>query len=179
MDHTLFLKAKDGDKKSISLLITALDPTLAKFASKLCATSEDAEDSIQHARIVISQKLGSFQELAKFSTWLFAIIKNECYRLQKKMFGFSIHGPSEFNWSDSSDLERQIEMKLMLERVSIIMAQLDSESREVILLKDVEGLTLEEISLQIKQTVPAVKSRLHRGRMQIKEQLGQIQFEKF
>jgi RNA polymerase sigma factor (sigma-70 family) len=172
MDHSIFLKAKSGDKQSIGILIKAYDPTMEKFAAKLCASAEDADDSVQHARLVVAQKLNTFKELSKLSTWLFAIIKNECHRLQKKMFGFSIHGPSEFNWVDGTDLELQIERKQMLDRLARCISQLSPDEIELIILKDVEGRTLVELADHYKLSVPAIKSRLHRSRTELKELLS-------
>lgn len=171
MELDVFFDARNGNQDAICKLIKNYDPTMEKFAKSLCATAEDAEDSHQHARIVISQKLNTFNQMAKITTWLFAIIKNECYRLQKKMLGFSIHGPPESAWLDKNDLEVQYQNKQLLDRVSTTLAQLDSEDIEIVLLKDFEDLSIAEISEKLQITDSAVKSRLHRSRSKLKHLL--------
>ena len=169
-DEALLERAKTGDAEAISALIERYHPDLKKFAQGVCQTSEDAEDAVQHAMIVVSTKLGLFKGLSKFSTWLFAVIKYECFRLMRRMRG-------HIELSDSLADPRQtpderVEQADLLEKVRSAIAALEPDYREVFLLRDVEGHSGTEVAAKLGLSLPAVKSRLHRARLQVKDAVG-------
>lgn len=75
-----------------SLILEQNDTSIRSFAYKECSSPENAEDAIQYTKVVVWNKINSFKDLAKVTTLLFVVVKNECSRLQKKMFGRDFHG---------------------------------------------------------------------------------------
>lgn len=168
MQNELVKLAKSGNEAAIRELLQIYDPTMNQFARKLCVTNEDAADSVQHARLVIAQKIHTFKEISKITTWLYAVIKNECYKLQKKMFGFSIHGAPEKELLQRPGLDEQIDRNLLLQKVSRCLSLLNPDELEILMMKDVEGHSLEEISQALAISLAATKSRLYRARQNLK-----------
>lgn len=172
-DSKLIEKAKRGDSKAIEKLIEKFQPDVRKFAVRVCRTNEDAEDAVQHTLFAVFSKIGSFRSASKFTTWLFSIVKNECFRLIRKIRGQAAELSEEL--ADSRPLAfDQLEKNQVEEKISSAISRLEPTYREVILLRDVEGWSTPETARELGISVEAVKSRLHRARNHIRDEIAPI-----
>jgi len=166
-ESNLVEAARQGDPAAISDLLTACQPDLKRFARRTCSTTEDAEDAVQIALWQLSQKVGALRTVAAFATWLFRIVERECYRLYRGL-------RSTQSLDDLADPDVPAaatiptDLKIDLTRA---MAKLSPPYREVLILRDVHELTAPEVAEELGLSIEAVKSRLHRARTMIREDL--------
>ena len=81
----LIVAAQCGDAAAIHALLTRCQPDAARFARTVCATPEDAEDAVQEALWIAARRIGTLRVTSTFITWLFQIVKHECFRLLRRM----------------------------------------------------------------------------------------------
>ena len=181
----LVRKAKAGDVGAFEELVRRYDRNVFRIANHITQNREDAEDVVQDAFLKAYQNLERFQEQSKFYTWLVRIAVNEALmRLRKRRTGtgrtVSIDEdieteddaiPREIaDWSPNPEqMYSQAELKDILSRN---IQGLPASFRTVFVLRDVEGLSTEETAEALQLSVPAVKSRLLRARLQLRERLN-------
>lgn len=163
----LIAAATRGDAGALSSLLSVCQPDLKRFARRTCASSEDAEDAVQIALWQLYRKVGALRTVATFATWLFRIVERECYRLYRgrgKTEDLDELAPAEQPSAPTLPTDLRLDLVSALERLS-------PAYREVLLLRDVHELTAPEVAAQLGLSLEAVKSRLHRARAQVREQL--------
>jgi len=167
MDSRLNLvnAAQSGDHVALQKLLVFCQSDARRYAYKHCHAS-DVDDAIQESLMIVSRKVKSLKAAAAFSSWLFTVIKRECRKLSRAMFRYE---PLE-----DDALEAQLALKsddsLRIDLISALES-LPVHYLEVLLLRDFEELTIIEISERISEPVPAIKSRLHRARVLVREYL--------
>jgi len=167
-DADLVNAARLGDSSAILRLLSVCQPDLKRFARRTCSTAQDAEDAVQVALWQLYRKIGALRTAATLATWLFRIVERECFRL------FRRHGPAQ-SLDDREDEGLQaaapgIPQDLQLDLARAI-ERLSPPYREVLILRDVHEFTAPEVAAQLGLTLEAVKSRLHRARGMVREQL--------
>ena len=181
----LVRSAKAGDVNAFEELVRRYDRNVFRIAQHITQNREDAEDVVQDAFLKAYQNLERFQEQSKFYTWLVRIAVNEALmRLRKRRTGtgrtVSIDEDIETDddsipreiadWSPNPEqMYNQAELKDILSRN---IQGLPASFRTVFVLRDVEGLSTEETAEALQLSVPAVKSRLLRARLQLRERLN-------
>ncbi len=160
-DEKLVKAACEGKTEAIDALLIQHHTDVRRFAITLCATPEDAEDAIQEALWIVSRKIGTLRVTSAFISWLFTIVKRECYRLlrirQKEVAIDTIPEPID-------ERDRQIERLQVAQEIAVAIKNLPPIYRQVLVMRDVEEMTAVEVSALLGITVEAVKSRLHRAR---------------
>lgn len=170
--EALLDRARSGESEAIRALIELHQPDVRRFAFKVCRTPEDAEDAVQHALYVVLTKVGGFRKAAKFTSWLFAVVKNECHRLLRRR-------PTE-PLDDNAVAAAQsapnevLDQRQIAASVAAAIASLEPEQRWVFVLRDVEQQSAAEVAAALQLSVPAVKSRLHRARAQMRLSLAPL-----
>lgn len=159
--------ARQGDAGALSELLKVCQPDLKRFARRTCSNSEDAEDAVQAALWQLHRRVGSLRTVATFASWLFRIVERECYRLYRRM---SRAEPLDELPPEEAPHAAAVPTDLRLDLVCALQA-LSPPYREVLILRDVHELTAPEVAEQLGISVEAVKSRLHRARGQVREQL--------
>lgn len=159
----LILAAQTGDAQAVERLLAVCQADARRYARKHCHAS-DVDDAVQESLLVISRKIKGLKVAIAFSSWLFTIIKRECRRLERLMFRTE---PLE---------EDRIEEQLLCKtdhdlRIDLAAAleSLPAHYLEVVLLRDFEELTINEIAQRLNEQAGAVKSRLHRARELVRE----------
>lgn len=155
-----------GDRLALERVLGQSRQNLRRYAEFHCVIN-DVEDAVQESLLLVSRKLGSLRELERFTSWLFRIVKRECNRLKR--------GRKLLSGQEISECIMPIVYPEPIEWRQDIAAALESlpaHYREIILLRDLEGLTIEEMSTQLELTREAVKSRLHRARVLAREYLS-------
>ncbi len=175
--------AKRGDISAFEQLVRQYDRNVFRIAQHITQNREDAEDVVQDAFLKAYQNLESFQEQSKFYTWLVRIAVNEALmRLRKRRTAKTVSIdedvqteddaiPREIaDWSPNPEqLYDQSELKDILGKT---IQGLPPTFRTVFVLRDVEGLSTEETAEALDLSVPAVKSRLLRARLQLRDRLS-------
>ncbi len=175
--------AKAGDLEAFSQLVTRYDRNIFRIAQHITHNEEDAQDVVQDAFLKAYTNLAQFQENSKFYTWLVRIAVNEALmKLRKRRNDRTVSldedveteegsMPREVaDWSPNPEqLYGQSELGDILKKT---IQGLPPGFRTVFVLRDVEGLSTEETAEMLDLSVPAVKSRLLRARLQLRERLA-------
>jgi RNA polymerase sigma-70 factor, ECF subfamily len=174
--------AKAGDMGAFEELVRRYDRNVFRIAQHITQNREDAEDVVQDAFLKAYQNLAKFQENSKFYTWLVRIAVNEALmRLRKRRPGQMVSLDEDIkteedtmprevaDWSPNPEqLYNQEELREILGKT---IQGLPAGFRTVFVLRDVEGLSTEETAEALGLSVPAVKSRLLRARLQLRDRL--------
>ena len=190
-ESALIKKAQAGDDRAFTLLVKRYENLVYSFAFKVCRDKEKAEETWQDTFINVYRKLNQFNGKSKFTTWLYSIVTNNCRmkRRKTKLETASIHLerphsnqdqdetdntgegiPAVQAWRDTP-LDKMMDAELRSE-LDTAIRKLPYVYRVVFILRDVEGQSAEETGKILKLSVPAVKSRLRRARVFLREQLN-------
>jgi RNA polymerase sigma-70 factor (ECF subfamily) len=175
--------AKAGDVGAYEQLVHRYDRNVFRIAQHITQNREDAEDVVQDAFLKAYENLKNFQEQSKFYTWLVRIAVNEALmrlrrRRPERMVSLDEEVKTEedsmprevADWSPNPEqLYNQAELRDILSKT---IQGLPSSFRTVFVLRDVEGLSTEETAEALDLSIPAVKSRLLRARLQLRERLN-------
>jgi RNA polymerase sigma-70 factor (ECF subfamily) len=175
--------AKAGEIAAFEQLVRRYDRNVFRIAQHITQNREDAEDVVQDAFLKAYENLKNFQEQSKFYTWLVRIAVNEALmrlrrRRPERMVSLDEEVKTEedsmprevADWSPNPEQQySQEELKDILTRT---IQGLPSSFRTVFVLRDVEGLSTEETAEALSLSIPAVKSRLLRARLQLRERLN-------
>ncbi|ABF41694.1 RNA polymerase, sigma-24 subunit, RpoE [Candidatus Koribacter versatilis Ellin345] len=174
--------AREGDVGAFEELVRKYDRNVFRIANHITQNREDAEDVVQDAFLKAFQNLGQFQGQSKFYTWLVRIAVNEALmRLRRRRPERMVSLDEDINtgedtiprevadWAPNPEqLYNQAELKEILQKT---IQGLPPSFRTVFVLRDVEGLSTEETADALNLSIPAVKSRLLRARLQLRERL--------
>jgi RNA polymerase sigma-70 factor (ECF subfamily) len=174
--------ARSGDVGAFEQLVKKYDRNVFRIANHITQNREDAEDVVQDAFLKAFQNLGQFQGQSKFYTWLVRIAVNEALmRLRRRRPERMVSLDEDINtgedtiprevadWSPNPEqLYNQSELREILQKT---IQGLPPSFRTVFVLRDVEGLSTEETADALNLSIPAVKSRLLRARLQLRERL--------
>ncbi|HTV05414.1 MAG TPA: sigma-70 family RNA polymerase sigma factor [Acidobacteriaceae bacterium] len=181
-DVLLVERAKQGDVQAFEKLVKQYDRQVFRIAQHITQNREDAEDVVQDAFLKAYEKLEQFQGNSKFYTWLVRIAVNESLmRLRKRRTGKMVSIDEDVETEDGSmprdladwspDPEAQYSQAEIAEILKKTIQGLPQGFRVVFVLRDVEGLSTEETAESLGLSIPAVKSRLLRARLQLRERL--------
>ena len=180
---SLVQAAKKGDVDAFGELVKRYDRNVFRIALHITQNREDAEDVVQDAFLKAYGNLEQFQGQSKFYTWLVRIAVNEALmklrrRRPERMVSLDQEVQTEedsmprevADWSPNPEqLYNQAELRDILGKT---IQGLPPSFRTVFVLRDVEGLSTEETAQALDLSIPAVKSRLLRARLQLRERLN-------
>lgn len=163
----LYALARAGDARALERLLTIARPDLERYARRHCE-SEDVEEAVQDALWILYRRLGGLRSIAAFSAWLFQVVRRACLGLaRRRRRTVSLDEAPEAQLRDPR--ASNSELRLVLARV---ISALPPSYREVLLLRDVQGLSAEEVAELLQVSLAAAKSRLHRGRAMVRAALA-------
>ncbi len=181
-EHLLVAAAKKGDAAAFEELVNRYEDKIFRLTKNITGNREDAEDAMQDAFLKAYSHLQDFHGDSRFYTWLVRIAANESLmRLRKRRPNqFSLDEPVEGDtdlmpreledWGPSPEQGyAQAELQGILAEV---IEQLGPEFRIVLVLRDLEELSTEETAEALGISIPAVKSRLLRARLKLREKLN-------
>jgi RNA polymerase sigma-70 factor (ECF subfamily) len=181
-EHLLVAAAKAGDRAAFEELVNRYERKIFRLTMNVTGNREDAEDAMQDAFLKSYTHLQSFQGDSRFYTWLVRIAANEALmRLRKRRPNqFSLDEPIEGkddvmpreieDWGPSP--EQRYAQTEMQEILNEVIEKLEPNFRTVFVLRDVEELSTEETAQALGISVPAVKSRLLRARLSLRQKLS-------
>jgi len=177
-DRQLIAECLGGQRDAFGLLVTRYQARLYNAAIRLVDNPEDAADVVQDAFLNAFQSLHSFKGDAEFFTWLYRIAFNTAISLKrKKRATVSLEAAGPDGGIDPDDPSEYVKPGLALERsederqLQDAMVRLSHEHREVLVLKDIEGMRYEDIAEILKVPIGTIRSRLHRARLELRELL--------
>lgn len=182
MDEKKLIKQSiKGDVASFEQLIKSYQKMAYNVAYRVMGNEEDAKDMTQEALIKVYRNLKSFRMDASFSTWLYRIVMNTCKDALRKRKTKVISldqtydtGDGEMQWEledEGLKPDEKLIQKETQEEVQEALQEVGENNRIVIVLRDIKGLTYSEIADVIDIAEGTVKSRLNRGRKELKEVL--------
>ena len=181
-DVALVAKAKAGDEAAFEQLIRQYDRQIFRIARHITQNKEDAEDIVQDTFLKAYQKLHQFQGNSKFYTWIVRIAVNQALmKLRKRKTDKTVSIDETIDTGEDT-VAREIaawdenpEQRYSREEMNkILSSAVDSLAppyRAVFVLRDVEDLSTEETAEALNLSIPAVKSRLLRARLQLRDKL--------
>ncbi len=183
-DGELIRRAQQGDEQAFTLLMKHYQSKVLNFAHKVCRDRTKAEETLQDTFINVYQKLSQFDGRAKFSTWLYSIVTNNCLmkRRRRKLEEVTQEfdelpkseegeaGVHQIPDPEPGPIRMVIEAELR-EHLDKAILKLPLDYRIVFVLRDLEEKTNEETAAILGISVEATKSRLRRARAFLREQL--------
>lgn len=161
----LLAAAHGGDPRALEQLLKIARPDIRRYAQQHCLLS-DVDDAVQEALLIIARRLPSLRVLAAFSGWAIRLVQRECRRLGRVTLRYDPYDEERLaQWLVVRD-EAQLRVEL-----AAALESLPAHYREVVLLRDLEELTIAEIAARTGLTPANVKSRLHRARALAREYL--------
>jgi RNA polymerase sigma-70 factor (ECF subfamily) len=170
-DEDLIRASAGGDRRAFDALVARHGAALFRFATRTCGDGGAAADAVQEALLAAWRGAGSFRAEATARTWLFQILVHACRRRGRRRAGEPAHHlPLEdalevAGGQAPDDRVAARQAGAALERA---LAALSPEAREVLLLRDVEGLSGADTAAALGLELAAMKSRLHRARLELK-----------
>ena len=187
-ESSLIRRAKGGDERAFSELVTRYEGPVYNFAFKVCRDREKAGETLQDTFLTVYRKLAQFDGRSAFTTWLYRIVANHCKMKHRRRkldtLMESLDEPPIAH--DHRDDEREREFaapeedtpieKLLTRELQRVLDQaiqkLPLDYRTVFVLRDVEGLSTKETAGVVKISEEAVKSRLRRARAFLRREIA-------
>ncbi len=166
VDTDIVNAAKAGDVRALNDLLTSSRQDLRRYAEYHCVVN-DVEDAVQETLFTASRRLSDLRRTEMFASWLFRIVKRECNRMRR---GWRLLTNQEIDETIQPVMTPEpLELRIEISRA---MAVLPPHYREILLMRDVDGLTLNETAAQLGLELAATKSRLHRARSVMRDLLS-------
>lgn len=173
-----------GSTASFEELISRYEAKAFNLAMRLTRNQEDAEEVLQDVFVTLYRKLAGFEGKSAFSSWLYRITVNASFmkmRKRKTQVAVSVEDVhSQVVQLTSGEMDYQsradslIESKEMRQALERAIDRLPSDYKAVFILRDVDGLSSQEVSEILSLSIPAVKSRLHRSRLMLRRRLKHL-----
>lgn len=184
----LIENAKQGDNNALAQLVKNYEQTVFNFAFKICRDKERAEHTMQETFMSMVKNLNQFSGKSKLSTWLYTVVSNHCLMLARSQKKHSrntslddedtiVDEQNIAEWKVSpAKVTENNELKEVLDDA---IQKLPQDYKIVFLLRDIEQLSTEETGKVMDLSIPAVKSRLHRARAFLRNELNEtFKYEK-
>jgi len=179
-DEELIARFQNGDAYAFDLLVRRYKDPLLNFIFRFLGDLVEAEDIVQETFYRVYKNKHYYKEVAKFSTWIYTIAGNLAkteLRRRKRRKVFSIHKETatekELELPDlKADPEKEVNTIVTEKIIQKAITTLPQKFRQVIVLRDIQGFSYEEISGIINVPLGTVKSRVNRARLKLQEDLS-------
>jgi len=182
-----------NDKDAFEEIVNRYEDKIYGLAFRITRDHHSAEEVLQEVFLTLLKKIGTFRGESKFSSWLYRVTANASYmhlRAEKKYesdLSLDDYVPYDENgtlmgrikvkdWSDRPD--QALLSKEAMDIIEKAVDELPEPYRVVVHLRDIEGLSNEEVSVLLGLSVPALKSRLHRARLFLRDKLSDYFYER-
>lgn len=178
-DEDLIERFQQGDIYAFELIVTRYKDQLLNFVYRFLGNQEQAEDILQETFLRVYKNRHAYRRVAKFSTWIYTIAGNLARtelrkRKRRKLFSLSDIGIEDRDYEVSDDEfnpETHVDNILHDEVIQREINRLSPKFREVIILRDIQEFSYEEISKILRVPLGTVKSRVNRARLRLQERL--------
>ena len=179
-DQTLIDHCLAGRREAFGQLVERYQNRLFHSLLHLLGSAEDAQDAAQEAFVNAFEKLGSFRGQSQFYSWLFRIAYNTAVSSKRKSRRMSVSiearrdasglEPSDGNPASEPSYAMDVSDRQRL--VQQALSELGEEFRTALVLKEMDGMSYEEIADIVKVPLGTVRSRIHRARLELREKLS-------
>lgn len=179
-DRELLERARSGRKDALEELLKRHQAQIYRFGMKMCRDPEDAEDVLQDTLLSVARNVRDFRGASSVSTWLYTIARSFCVKKRRKGkftprdAASPLEGDAERVADPAAFADDALASKQVERALQTAIASLEPMYREVLLLRDVEGLTAPDVARVTGASVQAVKSRLHRARLAVRAEIAPL-----
>ena len=176
-DEKLILRFQEGDINAYNELVKRYKDRLLNFVFRYFNNVEQAEDVVQDTLIKLYTHANYYKNVAKFSTWIFTIAKNNALtelRKNKRKRTDSLYtddGRFLDIGSKEESLESKVQNEIAIDRLNKFLDEIPENFRIAVVLRDFQELSYEEISKILEIPIGTIKSRINRGRIQLAEKM--------
>jgi RNA polymerase sigma-70 factor (ECF subfamily) len=180
-DHTkLLTAAAGGDDDALTVLVRLYHDRVYRFGLRVCRDGFDAEDAVQEAFIRLARRPDVIEDRNALA-WLLRVVKNACLRLlrpflrERRVLGERVEG--DLAQSSQVEPDAALERWELVRVVHAAISELEKPYREVLVLRDLEGLSGDETCAALGLEPSAMKTRLHRARAMLREKIGRARVQ--
>ena len=176
-DEKLILRFQEGDINAYNELVKRYKDRLLNFVFRYFNNLEQAEDVVQDTLIKLYTHANYYKNVAKFSTWIFTIAKNNALtelRKNKRKRTDSLYtddGRFLDIGSKEESLESRVQNEIAVDKLNKFLDEIPENFRIAVVLRDFQELSYEEISKILEIPIGTIKSRINRGRIQLAEKM--------
>jgi len=181
-DDELVRRVKKGEDFAFSLLVRRYQNRVFNLVHRILGIPEETEDLAQEVFVTLHRSLEQFRGDCAFSTWLYRITVNLCKNRLKYLFRRNFHKAQEISETAETDIQTHVSMALANPEQQLLgreletliqreLLALDEEHRIILVLRDIEHLPYEHIAEITGLALGTVKSRLHRARSALRQQM--------
>lgn len=173
-EDALLAAAQSGELAALGEILRIHHQGVYRYGLQVCRTTEDAEDALQETLWAATRAIKTFRGSASsIVSWMFTIIRRECFHLldRHRREPMAVADLEDRAVADREDPAAALEEQRRVDRLAQALGALDPLHREVVLLRDIEGLSAPEAAARLGITVQALKSRLHRARVNLRDQV--------
>ncbi|RKH62041.1 RNA polymerase sigma factor [Corallococcus llansteffanensis] len=184
-EQALLVRLRRGDPAAFEELVHAHQDRLYDFCFRMVGDREEAHDLVQEIFVSVHQNVRRFREDARLSTWLFRITKNHCLNRLKYLQRRGRGRSDEYDETSAAAIaegggappqpDAALDAARERARVQRAISQLEPDARMLVALRDIEGLSYDEIVDITELPEGTVKSRLHRAREKLADLLGRFE----
>lgn len=179
-DAQLLQQAQRGDAQAMEALLARHEQHIYRFGLRMCGNEDDAKEVLQETLLAAFRNLSTYRGEAELSTWLYQVARSFCIKQRRRHQGEpqrleSVDKPEALEIAaDASLSDARVHAAQVGKVIEAAMKTLSDDYREALILRDVEGLSAEEAAEVAGIEVGALKSRLHRARVQLKQSLSAV-----
>jgi RNA polymerase sigma-70 factor (ECF subfamily) len=179
-DQDLLERARSGQADALEQLLERHQAQIYRFGMKMCRNPEDAKDVLQDTLLSAARSVRDFRGGSSISTWLYTVARSFCVKKRRKSkyapkeSAVSLDGAAEHAADPGMAPDESLASKEVERALEKAIATLEPMYREVLLLRDVEGLAAPEVARVTGISVQAVKSRLHRARLSVRAHVAPL-----
>jgi RNA polymerase sigma-70 factor (ECF subfamily) len=179
-DQDLLERARAGQADALEQLLERHQAQVYRFGMKMCGNPEDAKDVLQDTLLSAARNVRDFRGGSSISTWLYTVARSFCVKKRRKSkyapkeSAVSLDGAAENTADPGMAPDESLASKEVEQALEKAIGSLEPMYREVLLLRDVEGLTAPEVARVTGLSVQAVKSRLHRARLSVRAHIAPL-----
>lgn len=173
--EVVLVAAAQGDDEALSLLVRAYHDRVYRFGARVCRDGYDADDAVQEAFAKLATRPDVVRDPSALS-WLMSVVRNACTRMlrpfvrERRALGERVSETPE-STSGQVDPQQALERWELVRSVHAAIAALERPYREVLVMRDLEGLSGDETCAALGLETSTMKTRLHRARTQLREEL--------
>jgi RNA polymerase sigma-70 factor, ECF subfamily len=171
-DVDLIAAAQARDRRAVDELLARYEERIYRFGLRMCGDEESAREVLQETMLAAFRYLPGFRGQASLSTWLYQIARSFCIKERRGRRSTTTLEPDLPDRAPAPDL--QVHARQIGQALAAAIRDLPPDQREVIVLRDVEGLSAQEAADVVGIEVGALKSRLHRGRSALRQALASV-----
>lgn len=180
-EHELVARCREGDPAAFARIVALHESMVFSLAGRLLGSAEEARDVAQEVFLQVYRRLGRFEGRSSLKTWIYRIVVNQCHNRRRFWHRhgrdreealderFASPAPPRDAWQASP--YEQARRRERARKVQAALLQLTFEQRSVIVLREVEGLSCEEVAVALGIPDGTVKSRLSRAREALRQRL--------